>query len=99
MRPEIPIYRSVEYESLDPDDPLRWQSMQRAADAWFLDGTDDAIRNRLLAEIDFNNQFAAWRIRMLSNDLSAALDWTAESRLPSWAELRRLRQYGSETVA
>jgi hypothetical protein len=93
MRPEIPIYRSVEYESLDPDDPLRWQSMQRAADAWFLDGTDDAIRNRLLAEIEFNDRFAAWRIRMLSNDLSAATDWVAASRRRSWVELERLRSY------
>jgi hypothetical protein len=93
MLPEIPIYRSVEYESLDPDDPRRWQSMQRAADAWHADGTDEAIRNRLLAEIAFNDRFAAWRICMLSNDLSSATDWVAASRRRSWVELERLRSY------
>jgi hypothetical protein len=95
----LPLYRSVEFDALDPDDPRRWQSTVRAADAWWREGQPDQIAIRLRDEIEFNDRFAAWRIRMLSNDLSAALDWTAESRLPSWAELQRLRQYGTEAAA
>jgi hypothetical protein len=52
------------------------------------------MRNRLLAEIEFNDRFAAWRLRMLSNDLSAATDWDAASRRLSWVELEQRRIYG-----
>ena len=68
----------------------------KLTDAWFLDGTDDVIKHRLLAEIEFNDKFAAWRIRMLSNDLSAATDWDAASHRLSWVELERLRHYEPE---
>jgi hypothetical protein len=96
---DIPIYRSPEFDALDPDDPRRWKSTVRAAEAWWREGQPDQIAIRLRDEIEFNDRFAAWRLRMVSNDMSAALDWTAESRLPSWAELQRLRQYGTEAVA
>ena len=90
---DIPIYRSPEFDALDPDDPRRGQSTVRAADAWYADGTAEAMRNRLLAEIEFNDRFSAWRMRALSHDLSGATDWVAASRRASWAELQRLRMY------
>jgi hypothetical protein len=89
----LPLYRSPEFDALDPDDPRRWQSTVRAADAWWREGQPDQIAIRLRDEIEFNDRFAAWRLRMVSNDLSTAEDW---SRIASWtpiAELRRLRTY------
>jgi hypothetical protein len=92
----LPLYRSPEFDALDPDDPRRWQSTVRAADAWFSEGQPDVIRERLLADIAFNDGFTAHRLRMVSNDLSAAQDWRAASHRRMWAELERLRRYEPE---
>jgi hypothetical protein len=98
MLPDVPIYRSDEYHSLALDDQRRWHSTIRAADCWWLDGQPEAIRRRLLDEIEFNDRFAAWRVRMLSNDLSTATDWDTASRRRSWVELERLRSYVPEVT-
>jgi hypothetical protein len=90
---DIPLYRSPQYESLDPDDLRRWLSTVRAANAWYADGRPDVIRRRLLDELEFNDDFASWRLRRVSTDLAAAQDWTEASRRRSWVELERLRRY------
>jgi hypothetical protein len=73
--------------------PCAVAAIARAALRWHLDGQPEAVRERLLAEIEFNDRFSAWRMRALSHDLSGATDWVAASRRASWAELQRLRMY------
>jgi hypothetical protein len=73
---ELPIYGSTDWFALPPVDPRKFGSVVRAAECWRLDGTDDVLRWRLLDEIRFNNEFAAWRLRMLSADLSDGEDWS-----------------------
>ena len=59
-----------------PVDPRKLGSTVRAAECWRVDGTDDAIRRRLLDELRFADEFAAWRLRMMSWDLAEAEDWS-----------------------
>jgi hypothetical protein len=70
---DIPIYGSPEYHELPQDDPARLASIERAAEAWRLMWTVEAVAARLKAEINFNDQYTAWRLRQLSNDLSEGL--------------------------
>jgi hypothetical protein len=71
----LPLYRSVEYDSLDPADPRRLQSMKRTADAWYAEGRPEVIRARLEQELQEQNWLAVWRLRRLSGDLAEAEDW------------------------
>jgi hypothetical protein len=72
---DVPLYRSVEFDALDPDDPRRWQSTVRAADAWYAEGTDEAIRARLLDELEVADLLARWRVRMAGHDVRGDTDW------------------------
>jgi hypothetical protein len=83
----LPLYRSVEYDSLDRDDPRCRQSMKRAADAWWSDGQPDVVRAQLQQELAENDRLAGWRLRAMSWDLSEAIDWT--ERAASRARARR----------
>jgi hypothetical protein len=91
----LPLYGSDEWGQLPADDPRRFASVVRAAEAWRRDGAPDAIRDRLLREVAENNWLTAWRLRRLSGDLSEAEDWKAIARWTPMAELRRLRAYGT----
>jgi hypothetical protein len=81
---EIPVYGSAEWEALPNIDPRRFASTVRAAECWRLDGTDDAIRERvehqLLLADTIAEQIAVARLRALSWDLSAAEDWAEVGR-------------------
>ena len=44
---EIPVYGSVQWETLDALDPRRFASVVRAAECWRLDGEPEAVRRRL----------------------------------------------------
>lgn len=90
---QIPLYGSPSFDALPDDDPRKVASCVRAAEAWRRDGQPDAIGQRLIEEIEHNDRYTAWRIRMMSNEMSAALDWVAESYKPSWAELQARREY------
>jgi hypothetical protein len=72
---DVPLHRSVEFDALDPDDPRRWQSTVRAADAWYAEGTDEAIRSRLLDELEVADLIARWRVRMAGHDVRGDTDW------------------------
>jgi hypothetical protein len=72
----LPIYASADWFALPPVDPRKFGSTVRAAECWRVDGTDDAIRRRLLDELRFADEFAAWRLRMMSWDLAEAEDWS-----------------------
>jgi hypothetical protein len=95
----VPLYRSPEFDALDPDDTLRWQSTIRAADAWWAEGQPNAIRARLLDELADDDALVRWRLRHMSWDLSEAADWSAIANLTPIAELRRLRLYGTEVAS
>jgi hypothetical protein len=76
----LPLYRSPQYDALDPADARRYQSMRRAADAWWRDGQPDEIRRRLLAELDaaatLADLLARWRVRTAGLDVHEAIeDW------------------------
>jgi hypothetical protein len=81
---DIPTYGSPEWAALDPLDPRRFASVVRAAECWRLDGTGDAIRERierqLLVADTIAEQIAVSRLRALSWDLSAGEDWTEVER-------------------
>lgn len=87
----IPIYGSHEWHQLEPTDPRKFASVVRAAEAWRQDGTDEAIATRLHAEFADNDRLAAWRLRQMSHDLSAGLDWRAQAQQPSFDELQQRR--------
>jgi hypothetical protein len=91
--PCTPIYGSPQWEALAANDARRFASAVRAAECWRLEGTDEALRDRILREIAENNWLTAWRLRRLSGDLSDAEDWNAIARWTPIAELQRLRQY------
>jgi Protein of unknown function (DUF2742) len=91
---EIPIYGSDAWEALEDLHPRRFASVVRAAECWRLDGTDEAICARIEQELRDNDQLAAWRLRRLSGDLSAAQDWAEASRRLTWGEIQVRRDYG-----
>jgi hypothetical protein len=70
----LPLYRSPEFDALDPDDPRRQLSMQRAADAWWRDGQPDAMRARLIDELADADLYARWRVRLAGIDIREAVD-------------------------
>ncbi|HET6755939.1 MAG TPA: DUF2742 domain-containing protein [Jiangellaceae bacterium] len=74
---EIPLYDSDEWEALDDLDPRRFASVVRAAERWRIDGTDDAIRNRLLDELADADMFVRWRVREAGLDVHGrgSTDW------------------------
>lgn len=83
----IPLYRSDEFHRIAADDPRRLQSMERAATAWYLEGTTDRIVARLReADQEFRD-----RVRQSSYDLSAAGGWSELASAPTYEELRRRR--------
>jgi hypothetical protein len=71
---DIPIYGSTEWDALPTANPRRFASVVRAAEAWRLDGTDDAIRehaeHQLALAETIAEQIARARLRALSWDLS-----------------------------
>jgi Protein of unknown function (DUF2742) len=73
---ELPIYGSPQWEALAVDDPRRFASVVRAAEAWRLDGTDEAIRARLLDELEVADLLARWRVRMAGLDVRGTTDWS-----------------------
>ena len=73
--PDTPIYGSPEWEALPVADARRWASVIRAAECWRLDGTDEAIRDRLLDELAVADLLARWRVRMAGHDVRGDTDW------------------------
>ncbi|HET6753777.1 MAG TPA: hypothetical protein VFH23_07480 [Jiangellaceae bacterium] len=71
----LPLYGSDEWEQLPADDPRRFASVVRAAEAWRRDGEPDAIRARLLDELDVCDLLARWRVRMAGHDVRGDTDW------------------------
>lgn len=80
----LPLYATPAWEQLPADDPRRFASVVRAAEAWRLDGTDQAIRehaeHQLALADTIADQIARARLRALSWDLSAGEDWTEVGR-------------------
>jgi hypothetical protein len=72
---DIPIYGSPEWAALDRLDPRRFASVVRAAECWRTEGTDQAIRARLLDELEVADLIARWRVRMAGHDLRGDTDW------------------------
>jgi hypothetical protein len=71
---EIPIYGSADWEALDNLDPRRFASTVRAAECWWLDGTDEVMRARLVDELATADLLARWRVRMAGHDIREAVD-------------------------
>lgn len=97
---DIPLYGSSEWDALPDSDPRKVASCVRAAELWRSDGEPDAIRARLLEDLEQTERYLAHRIREASKDVSDAHDWAAASRRVSWAELQRRREpfTGSEAA-
>jgi hypothetical protein len=72
---DIPIYGSAEWAALDRLDPRRFASVVRAAECWRVEGTDEAIRARLLDELEVADLIARWRVRMAGHDVRGETDW------------------------
>jgi hypothetical protein len=72
---DIPIYGSPEWAALDRLDPRRFASVVRAAECWRQEGTAEAIRARLLDELEVADLIARWRVRMASHDVRGDTDW------------------------
>jgi Protein of unknown function (DUF2742) len=70
---DIPIYGSNEWEALDRDDPRRFASVVRAAEAWRLDGEPEAVRRRL----EEDDWLVRYRIRQAGLDVHGRgdTDW------------------------
>lgn len=75
---DVPIFGSVQWCGLDDDDPAKTYAAVRAALAWWVD------QDRAAAEATEDHVSA-------SHAISAALDWSAVSREPSYQELARRR--------
>ena len=92
---EIPIYGSEEWQALDDLDPRRFASVVRAAEAWYAEGTDGAIRARLLDELAVADLLARWRVRAAGLDVPGAIDdWpramdVAQARAAGYEALER----------
>ena len=90
----LPIYGSEAWEALDPVDPRRFAAVIAAAEAWRSEGTDDAIRARLLDELEVADLLARWRVRMAGLDVREAIDdW------PRVFDVVRARQDGYQPRA
>jgi hypothetical protein len=74
---DIPIYGSDAWEQLATDDPRKFASVVRAAEAWYRDGEADAIRQRIIQDLADNDMLARWRVRMAGRDVHEAVgDWS-----------------------
>ncbi|HET6918358.1 MAG TPA: hypothetical protein VFI46_02715 [Jiangellaceae bacterium] len=73
--PNTPIYGSPDWEVLPANDARRFASVIRAAECWRLDGTNEAIRDRLLDELAVADLLARWRVRMAGHDVRGDTDW------------------------
>ena len=71
---DIPIYGSPAWEQLPASDPRRFAAVVRAAECWYQDGTDDAIRARLTQELADNDMLCRYRIRAAGRDVHEAVD-------------------------
>jgi hypothetical protein len=74
---DIPVYGADDWEALDNLDPRRFASVVRAAECWRVDGTDDAIRGRLLDELADADLYTRWRVREAGLDVHGrgSSDW------------------------
>jgi hypothetical protein len=66
---DIAIYGSGEWELLPAGDPRRFAAVVRSAECWYQEGTDDAIRARLIQELADNDMLARYRIRQAGLDV------------------------------
>jgi len=64
--------------------PRGTASIARAALRYLLDGTDDAIRQRLVDELETADLIARWRVRMAGHDVRGTTDWTRVQAV-AWA--------------
>ena len=87
----IPLYDSVAWHALEPDDPRRWAAVVRAAAAWRHEGRLDQIERRLQEELARVDQLVLERVRSASHDIAGALDWNALASEPTHDELARRR--------
>ena len=71
---DIPLYRSRGWYTLRPDDPRRWRSTVRAADAWWAEGRPSAIADRLREEVTIGDLIARWRVRLIGWDVREVVD-------------------------
>jgi hypothetical protein len=79
--------------------PRATASIARAALAWYREGLEDDVRERLEQDLRANDFLVAWRLRRMSGDLAEVEDWAAVASLTPIAELQRLRLYETEAVA
>lgn len=82
-RGDIPIYGSPEWEDLPTDDPRRFAAVVRSAECWRRDGSPEAIRRRLRAELHAERWIAHQMVRDADQDLIDALrdfDWREFAR-------------------
>jgi hypothetical protein len=78
--------------------PRGTASIARAALAWYREGLEAAIRERLEQDLRENDFLVVWRLRRMSGDLSEADDWSAIASWTPIAELQRLRTYEPEVA-
>jgi hypothetical protein len=71
-RGPLPLYGSPEWEALDRLEPRRFAAVVVAAECWRTEGTDDAIRARLLDELAVADLLARWRVRMAGSTSTAS---------------------------
>ena len=73
--------------------PRGTASIARAALAWYREGQEEQLRERLEQDLQDDDFLVAWRLRRMSGDLAEAEDWSAIAAWTPIAELQRLRRY------
>lgn len=89
-----PAYGSRQWAALPADDPQRWAAVLLAAECWRRYWTPDMRALRA----DAAERALRARLRQMSWDLAAGLDWRRQARAPSYAELQRRRAQPPDTV-
>ena len=72
---DVPLISSPEWADLPASDLRKSGAVARAAMCWHRDGTDEAMRARLLDELADADLFARWRVRMAGHDVRGDTDW------------------------
>lgn len=91
-----PRFGSAAWLALSADDPLRVAGVIRAAGAWVQHCSRAQVEADLREQLAAEDRAVVERIRQCSYDVSAAADWDAVARQPTFDELARRRAYRAE---
>jgi len=87
----VPRYGSTEWDDLPDQDPCRAAAVMIAAEAWREHCSPAQVALDLCRQLAEENAAVWRRMRETSWDVSAADDWAAASRRPTYAELQERR--------